>query len=88
MAAEVSEIGQGYLDLMTFVVGSLIDPGTEFNVEVEEDDDHVRVNVLVPGEVRGQVIGRGGRIARAMRSMVSAADIGPANLKLTVDIVD
>jgi hypothetical protein len=88
MSEEVSEIGQNYLELMKFVVGSLIDPGTEFNVEVEEDDDHVRLNVLVPGSVRGQVIGRGGRIARAMRSMVSAADIGPANLKLTVDIVD
>ena len=88
MSDQPSEIGQGYLELMKYVVGSLIDPGTEFNVEVEQEDDHVRLNVLVPGSVRGQVIGRGGRIARAMRSMVSAADIGPANLKTSVDIVD
>lgn len=87
--ADASEaIVEGYRELMEYVVGSLIDPGTDYKIEVEEEDEHVKMNVLVPGHVRGQVIGRGGRIARAMRSMVSTADIGPAHLKLTVDIVD
>ena len=74
---------------MKSVVGSLVDPGTEYRIEVDEDDEHLRINVLVPAPVRGQVIGRGGRIARALRSMVSAADIDTGNnKKLSVDIVD
>ena len=88
MATELTEAAQSYLDLMHWVIGSLIDPGTEYRIEVDEDDEHMRLNVLVPAPVRGQVIGRGGRIARALRSMVSAADIETDNKKLSVDIVD
>jgi uncharacterized protein len=46
----------------------------EVSVEVERDgDDHVQLNVTVAKDDMGRVIGRRGRVATAIRTVVRAA---------------
>ncbi len=87
MAASDNDVAEAYRDLVDYVVGSLLDEGTEYRVEAEESGSKLDIKIFTPDDVRGRVIGRGGRIARAMRSMVAAADIA-ADLQIGVDIVD
>jgi uncharacterized protein len=87
MAADDNKTATAYGELVDFVVGSLLDDGTDYRVEAEESGAQLQIRIITPDEVRGRVIGRGGRIARAMRSMVAAADIA-VDKKVSVDIVD
>lgn len=87
MATNETDSAQAYEDLVHYIVGTLLEPGIEYKVETESTDSQLKVKILVPAKHRGKVIGRGGRFARAMRSVVSAAQIGtPRNV--SVDIVD
>lgn len=87
MAANEQETAEAYGELIRYVVASLLGDDTDFQIETEQEGSKVRVEIHTPDEVRGRVIGRGGRIARAMRSMASAADIG-VDTTVSVDIVD
>lgn len=82
-----SDTAKSYCDLLDFVVGSLLGEQVDYRVEADESDSQLKLQIFTPDDVRGRVIGRGGRIARAMRSMVTAADL-PTDKQLSVDIVD
>lgn len=59
-------------------------------VEVEEfveDDGTVVLELSVDGEDYGKVIGRGGRTAHALRTIVKASAV-PSGRRVLVDIVD
>ena len=60
---------------MTFVVRTLVDHPDAVHVEVREDAQGVFVALRVAPEDMGKVIGRQGRIARALRSVVRAAAV-------------
>jgi predicted RNA-binding protein YlqC (UPF0109 family) len=45
----------------------------EVRVEVEEDGDRLQLNVFVPQSEMGRVIGKRGRTAHAIRTLVRAA---------------
>jgi predicted RNA-binding protein YlqC (UPF0109 family) len=87
MAANENEPADAYCELVRYVVASLLDEKTDFRVETQESGSQLEVQIYTPDDVRGRVIGRGGRIARAMRSMVAAADIA-VDKHINVDIVD
>ncbi|QDG49985.1 KH domain-containing protein [Persicimonas caeni] len=87
MAATDKDTAEAYRELVRYVVESLLGDDVDFNVEADEGDSQLDIKIFTPDDVRGRVIGRGGRIARAMRSMVTAADIGTGK-QVTVDIVD
>lgn len=62
-------------DLVAFIAKALVDDPAAVEVRVREDDRALVVELRVaPGDM-GKVIGRGGRIARAMRAVVRAAAI-------------
>ena len=62
-------------DLVAFIAKSLVDDPAAVEVRVRGDDRALVVELRVaPGDM-GKVIGRGGRIARAMRAVVRAAAI-------------
>jgi len=67
---------QGTLrDLVAFIAKSLVDEPDAVEVRVREQDRALVVELRVaPGDM-GKVIGRGGRIARAMRAVVRAAAV-------------
>lgn len=60
-------------DLVGFIARSLVDEPDAVKVEVAEEDDRAIVlELTVAPEDLGKVIGRDGRTARAMRTLLAA----------------
>ncbi len=75
-------------DLLAFLARSLVeDPGAVEVEEFEEDDGLLVLELSVADDDYGKVIGRGGRTAAALRTVVKAAAV-KENRRVLVDIVD
>ena len=75
-------------DLLEFLARSLVaDPGAVRVTEVEEIDGEVVLEVEVAEDDLGRVIGRGGRVANALRSVMKAAATREEK-RVVVDILD
>ena len=61
--------------LVTFVVRTLVDQPDAVQVEVREDAQGLLIALRVAPADMGKVIGRQGRIARALRQVVRAAAV-------------
>jgi len=71
----VPDTGTALAQLVTFVVRTLVDRPDAVHVEVREDAQGLVVALRVAPEDMGKVIGRQGRIARALRQVVRAAAV-------------
>ena len=58
-------------ELVEYIVRSLIGEDKEFDVDVNEDKR--AINIFVDKEDIGKVIGKSGKIARAIRVIIKAA---------------
>jgi predicted RNA-binding protein YlqC (UPF0109 family) len=75
-------------DLLEYLAQGLVDHPEEVTVEqFEEDDGTLVLELAVAEEDYGQVIGRGGRTAQALRTVVKAAAVNERR-RVLVDIVD
>jgi uncharacterized protein len=75
-------------DLLEFLTRSLVENPEAVQVtEVEEIDGEVVLEVEVANDDLGRVIGRGGRIANALRSVMKAA-AAREDKRVVVDILD
>jgi uncharacterized protein len=75
-------------DLLEFLTRSLVENPDEVQVtEVEEIDGEVVLEVEVADDDLGRVIGRGGRVANALRSVMKAAATREEK-RAVVDILD
>ena len=75
-------------DLLVYLVSALVDRPDEVRVEeYEEDDGTLVLELSVADEDYGKVIGRGGRTAQALRTVVKAAAVKD-NRRVLVDIVE
>jgi uncharacterized protein len=75
-------------DLLEYLVRSLVEHPDRVRVEeVEEDDGTVLYELSVHDDDYGRVIGRGGRTAQAVRTVVKAAATRE-NRRVLIDIVD
>jgi len=74
-------------ELITFITRSLVDNPDDVQVTVTEEDDTILVDLAVAKEDLGKVIGKQGRTARAMRSLLSAA-AGKENKKSRLNILE
>ena len=75
-------------DLLEFLTRSLVEKPDEVQVtEVEEIDGEVVLEVEVADDDLGRVIGRGGRVANALRSVMKAAATREEK-RVVVDILD
>jgi hypothetical protein len=75
-------------ELLEYLARALVQRPDAVRVEeFEEDDGTVVLELSVDDEDYGQVIGRGGRTANALRSVVRAAAV-KENRRVLVDIVD
>ena len=75
-------------DLLESLVRRLVDHPEQVSVEqFEEDDGTVVLELAVAEDDYGKVIGRGGRTANALRTVVKAAAV-KENRRVLVDIVD
>ena len=75
-------------DLLVYLARALVDHPDRVTVEeFEEDDGTLVLELSVAEDDYGQVIGRGGRTAQALRTVVKAAAVKD-NRRVLVDIVE
>jgi len=74
-------------ELITFIARSLVDNPDDVQVTVTEEDDTILVDLAVAKSDLGKVIGKQGRTARAMRSLLSAA-AGKEDKKSRLNILE
>ena len=75
-------------ELLVYLAQQLVDEPGKVEVEsFEEDDGTLVLELSVAEDDYGQVIGRGGRTAQALRTVVKAAAVKD-NRRVLVDIVE
>ena len=75
-------------ELLEYLVSNLVDHPDQVKVEeFEEDDGTLVLELSVDDDDYGQVIGRGGRTAQALRTVVKAAAVKD-NRRVLIDIVE
>jgi hypothetical protein len=74
-------------ELLEYLARELVDNPDAVSVTESRDDRGILLQLRVDPEDMGKVIGRGGRIARAIRQVVKAAAIRDG-VYVHVDIVD
>ncbi len=74
-------------DLLEYLAKALVDKPDKVRVEEFEDDGSLILELAVDEDDYGHVIGRGGRTASALRTVVKAAG-SRQDRRVLVDIVD
>jgi len=75
-------------ELVAYLAGQLVDHPEEVRVETKELDSTVVYELRVAKEDLGKVIGKQGRTARAMRTLLGAAAAGRENRDVRLEIVE
>jgi len=73
-------------DLLTLIAKNLVDRPELVQVTEEQQDNITTLNLKVGPDDMGKVIGKQGRIARAIRTLVKAAAINE-DKKVNVEII-
>lgn len=63
-------MGSELKELVEFIARSLVDDPTQVEVNEHLERGRIRLELTVADEDMGRVIGRGGRVANAMRSLL------------------
>jgi predicted RNA-binding protein YlqC (UPF0109 family) len=75
-------------ELLEYLVRALVDSPDRVQIEeFEEDDGTLVLELSVAEDDYGQIIGRGGRTAQALRTVVKAAAVKD-NRRVLIDIVE
>ena len=74
-------------ELIHYIATALVDHPDKVQVEEKEQDDTVVIELTVAKEDLGKVIGKQGRTARAMRSLLAAA-AGKVNKRSRLEIME
>ena len=81
------EANEGVAELLEWLARRLVDDPEAVRVETEEREDAVVFHLHVADDDVGKVIGRQGRIARALRSIVRAGG-ARADRRFLLEIAD
>ena len=74
-------------ELVRYIVGQLVDDGSSVTVESSEQNGITVINIIAGKDEIGKVIGKQGRIAHAIRTLVKAA-AGSKSRKISVEIIE
>ena len=74
-------------ELISFIAKELVDTPDAVNVTLTEGEDAVTVELAVASSDLGKVIGKQGRTARAMRTVLAAA-AARKNLRSRLEIIE
>ena len=81
----VQDPGERLGALVEYIAGQIVDEDDAFEVLVDDRGNAVGVRLIVAPEVMGRVIGRNGRVARAMRTAVMISG-SKHNVRASLDI--
>ena len=73
--------------ILTDIAKAIVDNPNEVTVILTEDDRSITLSLNVAAEDMGMVIGKNGKIAKAIRTVMKAAATS-AGLRVRVDILD
>ena len=73
-------------ELVKYIAQNLVDNPDAVQINLKEDDRSVTIELTVAPEDMGKVIGKQGRIAKAIRTVVKAASV-KENKHYIVEIV-
>ena len=82
-----SDVAERLRGLVVYLATNLVDDPNSVEVEARQRGNSVFVSLRVPEEELGKVIGRGGRIARAMRTALLICG-SRSNVRASLDIED
>jgi uncharacterized protein len=85
--APASDAAERLRGLVAYLATNLVDDPENVEVEARQRGGSVFISLRVPEEELGKVIGRGGRIARAMRTALMIAG-SRNNVRASLDIED
>jgi predicted RNA-binding protein YlqC (UPF0109 family) len=75
-------------ELLEYLIRALVDSPDQVKIEeFEEDDGTLVLELSVADDDYGQIIGRGGRTAQALRTVIKAAAVKD-NRRVLIDIVE
>ena len=74
-------------ELVRFIVGELVDNKEAFEVKSQVEDGITVINIYAEKEEIGKIIGKQGRIAKAIRTIVKAGS-GKDSRKVSVEIIE
>ncbi len=74
-------------ELLEYIIKALVDRPEEVNINVVDGSRSVIFEVKVAPEDVGKIIGKEGRIAKAIRTVIKAAAIKEGK-RATVEIID
>ena len=74
-------------ELVRIIATSLVDHPEQVEVTETETEEQITVELKVAPEDMGKVIGKQGRIAKSIRTVVRAAAAAKDDRKVVVDIV-
>ncbi len=74
-------------ELVVYIAKALVDNPDEVKTTVSEEEDSITIGLSVAQEDLGKVIGKQGRTARAMRTLLAAA-ADKENKKTRLDILE
>ena len=74
------------VELLEYIANSLVDNPDQVEVEQVEEEDIIRLELRVAQEDMGKVIGKQGRIAKAIRTVIKAAT-AKEKKKVIVEII-
>jgi len=79
--------GENLQGLVEFVAQSLVDQPTEIRVETHPQGNTVYLDLHVAKDDMGRVIGKGGRVANSLRTLLKVAAARDGN-RTKLDIVE
>jgi predicted RNA-binding protein YlqC (UPF0109 family) len=85
--APTTDAAERLRGLVTYLATNLVDDPERVEVDARQRGGSVFISLRVPEEDLGKVIGRGGRIARAMRTALMIAG-SRNNVRASLDIED
>ncbi len=74
-------------ELIHYIATALVDHPDQIQIKETEQDDSIIIELTVAKEDLGKVIGKQGRTARAMRSLLSAT-AGKVNKRSRLEIIE
>lgn len=60
-------------ELVEYIAKSLVEDPSQVNVVVTEEGEHIRIELTVAKEDMGRIIGKGGRVANSIRTLLRVA---------------